>query len=475
MKRTKIVCTIGPASKDQKTLEKMITNGMNVARLNFSHGSYAEHQSLIDNIRAASEKLKKPIAILQDLQGPKIRVGALEKPVKITKGQTIVIGEAFDMDFDISSSVKPGERILIEDGIMELVVTKVTKARAGSKAHGKIACKIMTSGEVRSHKGINLPDSKINFPIYTKKDIEDLKFGLKADVDYVALSFVRDASDIRHIKKLVEKYLPKGKIAPKVIAKIERAEAVANIDAILLETDCIMVARGDLGVEIADSQVPLIQKSLIQKCNALAKPVIVATQMLDSMIRNPRPTRAEVSDVANAVIERADAVMLSGESAFGQYAVEAVAEMTRIIEATEASPYDDLPSGEYKGNVTDDYKASLIAGAVLRLAVGQDASAIIGTTESGYTARFISRERPNNPILILTDEQKVRRQMALMWGVIPLYVDSLKALKNVDALLKVFVDKARRRKLVKNGDKVVLVAGSPLGQRMNLIQTVTVK
>lgn len=475
MKRTKIVCTIGPASKDIKTLTQMVKNGMNVARLNFSHGTYHEHQELINNIRAVEAKLGKPIAILQDLQGPKIRVAELPKPFKISKGQTVTIGEDFDMDFDISGSVKPKERILIEDGILELVVQKVVLSKPGSKTHGKITCKVITSGEIRSHKGINLPDSKINFPIYTKKDIEDLQFGIKANVDYIALSFVRDANDIIHIKKLIAKYLPKNKVAQKVIAKIERAEAVENIDGILNEADCIMVARGDLGVEIADSQVPLIQKSLIHKCNAVAKPVIVATQMLDSMIRNPRPTRAEVSDVANAVIDRADAVMLSGESAYGQYPVEAVAEMKRIIEATEASPYDDIPSGAFEGKSADDYKASLIASAVLRLTVGQDAKAIIGTTESGYTARFISRERPKTPILILTDRPKVYRQMALMWGISPLFVDSLKALKNVEGLLTHFVAKAKKKKMVQKGDKVVLVAGNPLGQRMNLIQTVSVK
>ncbi len=468
MKRTKIICTIGPASENPRILTKLVQNGMNVARLNFSHGSYENHAQLIKEVRSISNKLDKPIAILQDLQGPKIRVGKLAEPVTVKKGAQTTIGKDFDMDFDISKSVKPGERILIEDGLIELKVMKV--------AGNNITCRVMNSGVIKSHKGINLPDSSITFPIVTAKDLSDLKFGLQHDVDYVALSFVRNGADIRNLKKLIQKYLPKGKLPPKVIAKIERKEAVENFDRILREADGIMVARGDLGVEIADSQVPRIQKDLISKCNAQAKPVIVATQMLDSMIRNPRPTRAEVSDVANAVIDHADAVMLSGETATGSFPVEAVTEMRRIIEDTESSPFDDMAGKPFtETDSVEDYKASLIASAVLRLAVGVGAEGIIGTTESGYTARFVSRERPSASILILTDREKVYRQMALLWGVRPLCVKSLAAFKNVEALLNHFVTEAKKLKLIKKGQKVVLVAGNPLGQRMNLVQAVTVK
>lgn len=474
-KQTKIIGTIGPACESPKILNELVKNGLNVARLNFSHGSYENHLGLMKTIRQASINNDKAVAILQDLQGPKIRVGKLEKPFTMKKGQTVVLGKDFDMDFDISRSVKRGERILIEDGLMELKIVSIKPSRAGAKTHGQITCKVINGGVVNSHKGINLPDSTITFPIITMKDIADLKFGLENDVDYVALSFVRDEKDILNLKKLIAKYLPKGKMSPKVIAKIERKEAVSNFDEILKVTDAIMVARGDLGVEIDDSQVPMIQKDLIAKCNAAAKPVIVATQMLDSMIRNPRPTRAEVSDVANSVIDHADAVMLSGETATGSYPVKAVVEMRRIIEATESSKYDDLAAKPFNGNVLDDYKASLIAGAVLRLAIGVDAGAIIGTTESGYTARFVSRERPSAPILILTDKPKVYRQMALLWGVRPLYVKNLAALKNVEGLLKHFVSQTKMMKLVKKGEKVVLVAGNPLGERMNLVQAVTVK
>ncbi len=474
MKRTKIICTIGPASEDPKILEAMVKNGMNVARLNFSHGTYENHNALMKNIRAVSEKLDEPVAILQDLQGPKIRVSDIPEPIALRIGQSVVIGDDFNLDFDITHSVRAKESVLIEDGLIELLITKVTPSKIGKPHTGKIYCTVIAPGMVRSHKGVNLPHSRITFPILTNKDIQDLKFGLKSDVDYVALSFVRNVEDILNIKKLIKKFNPKGNEEPKVIAKIERKEAIENFDAILEEVDAIMVARGDLGVEMDDTQVPLIQKSLISKCMKVGKPVIVATQMLDSMIRNPRPTRAEVSDVANAVIDHSDAVMLSGESAFGNYPVQAVSEMCRIIKATEASPYDDDGKVQFSGTNLDDNKAALIAGAVQKLALGVDAQAIIGTTESGYTARFVSRERPQAPVIMLTDRAKVHRQMCLLWGVYPLYVPSMSALKNVDGLLAHFVAEAKRLKLVKKGQKVVLVAGRPLGERMNLVQALTV-
>ncbi len=333
MKRTKIVATIGPASEKKAVLSKMIKNGMDIARLNFSHGSYQNHAMLIKNIRAVAKQQHRKIPILQDLQGPKIRIAELRKPLTAKKNQTVTIGKDFDLDFDISSTVKKGERILIEDGLIELRVSKVVK--------DQITCKVITGGSIQSHKGVNLPDSKISFPVITEKDISDLQFGLKHGVNYVALSFVRDPKDITALKKLIKKYLPTRKKSPLIVAKIERPEAVKNIKTIIKQADVIMVARGDLGVEMPDWDVPVIQKDIIALCRKAKKPVIVATQMLDSMIRNPRPTRAEVSDVANAVIDRADAVMLSGETATGKYPVEAVTEMRLIIEDTEASPYDD--------------------------------------------------------------------------------------------------------------------------------------
>lgn len=329
MSKTKIVCTIGPASESVKVLEVMVKNGMDIARLNFSHGSYENHQLLVNNIRSVSKRQKKKILIMQDLQGPKIRVAELSKSVEAIYGQQLVIGRDFNLDFDISKSVKHGERILIEDGLIELFIEKVEGRQ--------IFCNVITGGKIQSHKGINLPMSRVKFAILTEKDICDLKFGLTLGLDFVAVSFVRNRKDILNIKKLISENLSKGFAEPKVIAKIEKPEAVKNFDSILKVVDWIMVARGDLGVEMSDFEVPIIQKTIVLKCLKVKKPVIVATQMLDSMIRNPRPTRAEVSDVANAVLDGATCVMLSGESAFGKYPVEAVLHMNQIINYTENS------------------------------------------------------------------------------------------------------------------------------------------
>ena len=335
-KRTKIICTIGPASSSQETLTKLIKSGMNVARLNFSHGDHPDHARLIKNIKQVSKKLDQPIAILQDLQGPKIRTGVLPaEGVKIKEGQKIILTtkknflpNQIPVTYNkLHQDIKAGERLLFDDGLMDAVVLKVRGM--------DIVCRVITGGTLLSHKGINLPDTDIGIKSITKKDEEDLEFGVIQNVDWIALSFVRTVNDVRHLKKLINKFQKKHNIknnAPiKIIAKIEKAEAVKNIDDILTEVDGLMVARGDLGIEIPAENVPLVQKSLINKARANAKSVVVATQMLDSMIRNPRPTRAEVSDVANAVIDHTDAVMLSGETATGKYPVSAVQIMTKII------------------------------------------------------------------------------------------------------------------------------------------------
>ena len=322
---------MGPASQSVKTLEQMVKAGMNVARLNFSHGDHENHKLLIDNIRRVSAKAGVPIAIIQDLHGPKIRIKDLKAPLLVKIGDKVVINKDFQLDTEVSRSIRANQRILIEDGLIELEVDKVA---------GKyITCTVLSPGKIQNHKGVNLPRTKLKIPILTERDIADLKFGLKNNVDYVALSFVRNAKDVQNLKKLIVKFNPKNFTAPKIIAKIEKPEAVKNFNAILKKADAVMVARGDLGVEMPESQVPILQKEIIQKCLKSAKPVIVATQMLDSMIRNPRPTRAEVSDVANAVIDQSDAVMLSGESAFGKYPVKTVAEMAKIIEVTEKSHF----------------------------------------------------------------------------------------------------------------------------------------
>jgi len=321
MKHTRIVATIGPASQPVKILTEMIKGGMRVARLNFSHGSYPNHALLIKNIRQASLRAGIPVAIMQDLQGPKIRVEELKRPVVLKRGQKVVLGKDFRIGIDISKNVKRGQSIFIQDGLIQLKVEKV----AGALVH----LVAVNGGSIQSHKGVNLPNIKLDVPSLTAKDLKDLQWGLKKDFDLVAISFVRQAADIVDLKRLIRKSGKKRK----VVAKIEKPEAVKNIDSIIKATDIIMVARGDLGVEVPEEQVPIIQARIIKKCNRAKKPVIVATQMLESMINNPRPTRAEVEDVADAALEKADFVMLSEETAFGKYPVEAVREMQKIVKA----------------------------------------------------------------------------------------------------------------------------------------------
>lgn len=463
LKRTKIVATIGPASQPVPVLTKMINAGMNMARINFSHGTHESNLQSIENVRIASKKLGVPVAILADLQGPKIRVSDIPAAIPIKAGQKIVIGEDFPMDFDITGSIKPGERLLIEDGLIEFKILKVVPTKG--KAQGKIYCEVINGDAVRPRKSINLPDTHTTFPIMTDKDMADLKFALKQDVDYVALSFVRGPEDVVNLKQLIKKFLPKGFTAPKVIVKIEIPAAVKRFDEILKETDAVMVARGDLGVEIPAAKVPVVQKIMVRKCLQAAKPVIVATQMMDSMIRNPRPTRAEVSDVANAVIDRADAVMLSGESSTGAYPVESVQTMTDIIREVESSEFmaqECLFIGEQ-----EESHAAAIAGSACDLAHGMKADAIISVTESGFTARFMSHQRPHAPVYVLSTNPTVVRQMTLLWGVQPVMK---KWYKDPTALLDHAVEEVKRAGFVKKGDRVVVVAGRPTGSRINIVE-----
>ncbi len=468
MKRTKIVATIGPASQPVPVLTKMIQAGMNMARINFSHGTHESNLKSIENVRIASKKLGMPVAILADLQGPKIRVSNIPEAIPIKAGQKITIGEDFPMDFDITGSMKPGERLLIEDGLIEFKVLKVVPTKG--KVQGKIYCEVVNGDAVRPRKSINMPDTKTTFPIITEKDFEDLKFALKQDVDYVALSFVRGPEDIVNLKEVIKKHLPKGFTMPKTMAKIEIPGAVERFDEILKEVDSVMVARGDLGVEIPAAKVPVVQKIMVRKCLQAAKPVIVATQMMDSMIRNPRPTRAEVSDVANAVIDRADAVMLSGESSTGLYPVESVQTMTDIIRDVEASEFmgqECLFMGE-----KDEAHAAAIAGSACDLARGVSAEAIIGVTESGFTARFMSHQRPHAPVYMLSTNPSVVRQMALLWGVQPVMK---KWVKDAIALLDHAVEEVKKAGFVKKGQRVVVVAGRPTGSRINIVEVKVVK
>jgi pyruvate kinase len=454
-KKTKIVCTLGPACQDVKTLTAMVEAGMNVARLNFSHGDHQSHAALIANIRKVSEKLKTPIGIIQDLHGPKIRIQNLKKPIDAKIGQTVVIGQDFMLGKEVMQSLKVGQHVLIEDGLIELQVSKIQG--------GKIYCVALSAGKIQDKKGVNLPRTKLKIPILTPKDIDDLKFGLKQDVDFVALSFVRTRADVVHLKKLIKQYNPKGMVPPKIIAKIEKPEAVRNFDGILKEADAIMVARGDLGVEMPEAQVPIIQKTIIQKCLHAAKPVIVATQMLDSMIRNPRPTRAEVSDVANAVIDNTDCVMLSGETAFGRYPLEAVQQMTRIIQVTERSVF--LPGHSHLLEKTLS-RSEAVSESVYDLATHTKAKVIVGATESGFTAREIARERPPfTRIIMLTPVEKVQRQMCLLWGTAGFLVPLVKRYEDLVGLM---IKTVKDHKIVKKGEQLVIATGEPMGQRENL-------
>jgi len=463
---TKIVCTIGPASESRGVLKDLIKSGMRVARLNFSHGSYKHHKLLIDNIRQVSRELNIPCAILQDLQGPKIRVGDLAKPVELSKEDKVMLvmqhkieellreqdelGKIIPLQYNLANQVGKGDTLLIDDGLVGLQVTK--------NDGETIWAKVKSGGPVGSHKGINVPGKEIKAKVITKKDKEDLKFGLSQGVDIIALSFVESGKNIKQLKKLINKYLPKSeKIPPLVVAKIEREIAVRNLDNILPEVDALMVARGDLGLEIPASEVPIAQKEIISKCLKNYKTVIVATQMLDSMIRNPRPTRAEATDVSTAVVDHADALMLSGESAFGKYPVLACKTMAEIIKNTEKSPYDNIEVPLKKGAGEEE----ALAHAAWSLSIEVGARAIVVTTISGKTARIISRFRPELPIVAVCESERVQRQMAFSWGVFPFV---LREFSSVDQLIEESVKQVKRAGLAFKGDKLVLVSGQPVGK-----------
>ena len=417
MLKTKIICTIGPASESPSILGKLIDSGMNVARLNFSHGSHAEHLEKIRAIRALSDESGQPVAILQDLCGPKIRVGTVKAPgLRLEPGSDFILtsqpveGEGNRVCVSYKSlpqEVKEGDRILLADGMMELVVKGVRQS--------DIHCRVVTGGILTSHKGINLPSGTIKTAALTEKDKTDLLFGLENGVDYVALSFVRDEEDILRVKEIIRQA---GQATP-VIAKIEKHEAIENIAAIMDACDGIMVARGDLGVEIALERVPGIQKMLVQKANQMGKPVIIATQMLRSMVDAPRPTRAEATDVANAVLDGADAVMLSEETASGYYPVESVRFMSRII----AASLKDFPHQQYLLMKPKQEIAASVAHAACILAQHLGAKAVVTTTHSGFTAKQVSRFKPRTQLLALSPDRATVLRLALYWGCIPILVE----------------------------------------------------
>jgi pyruvate kinase len=472
MKRTKIVCTIGPASANERVLNQLIRAGMNVARLNFSHGTYADHKKTINLIRKLSNKFDQPITILQDLQGPRIRLGILpEKGVQLKLKNKVILTTEPKAKYSISPiklpvtydrlhlDVKAGQKILISDGLIELKVEKV-KGR-------EMECAVIDGGTVFSHKGMNFPETKLSIPTITAKDKMDLEFGIKSGVDMIALSFVRTAEDVLDLKKLIKKlelkYQGKKALATQVVVKIEKREAVRNFNKILMATDAVMVARGDMGIEMPAADVPLVQKMIIERCLLVAKPVIVATQMLDSMIRNPRPTRAEVSDVANAVIDHTDAIMLSGETAEGKYPVESVRTMAQIAVRTEESKYDDFEFRKiFKEKLHIDDAVSSSANL---LAKDLKVKAILVASISGYTGRIVSRYRPELPILVTTNNEKVRRQLNLSWGVIPFVLPKC---QTIEKLVRQALVHIKHKKYTKTGDKVIIIAGFPLGKSGNV-------
>ncbi len=451
--KTKIVCTIGPASRSYEVVRSLIANGMSVARLNFSHGTHADHLESINIIRRAAREEGRAVAILQDLGGPKIRVGQIADPgMRLDAGSKVILsprtGEASNEVIPLSykelaRDVVVGDRILLADGFMELEVTEINGADVG--AH------VITGGILTSHKGINLPTRSVNVPSLTPKDEADLAFGIENAVDYVALSFVRRPEDMENAKRMISR---RGADTP-VIAKIEKHEAIENLDRILEVSDGVMVARGDLGVEIAIEDVPLVQKRIIERANSLGKPVITATQMLRSMVDSPRPTRAEATDVANAVLDGTDAVMLSEETASGRYPVEAVSMLARIVRSAETKyPHERYLSLKPQGYVPDS-----VAHASCLLAHHLGVSAIVAPTQSGQTACRLARFRPVVPILALSPQPTTVRRLTLVWGCVPRLIESP---KDTDDMIELAADTVLRTGLVRSGETVVITAGQPV-------------
>lgn len=457
MQKTKMVFTIGPTSEKEEVLTELIKAGMNAARLNFSHGDHEEHGGRIELIKKLRTKLNKPIAIVLDTKGPEIRTKDFDGKVELKEGNkfTIYCGEDIIGDetkcaitYDtLHEDVKSGDSILIDDGLVGLVVEEVE----GNKIH----CKVANSGVVSSKKGVNVPGVKINLPALTEKDKSDLAFGCEQEVDMVAASFVRKATDVLAIRKVLEQY---GGNDIQIFSKIENQEGVDNIDEIIKFSDGIMVARGDMGVEIPIEMVPVVQKMIIEKCNKAGKPVITATQMLDSMMRNPRPTRAEASDVANAIFDGTDAVMLSGESANGKYPIEAANTMARIARAAEEQINYVDALNKRKENALSNI-ANAISLATCTTAMELNVSAIITATQTGNTARMVSKYRPESPVIAVTPSEKVARRLALNWGVFPI---TARKFESTDEMITESVNKAKEEGYIKNGDLVVVAAGIPV-------------
>ena len=463
MRRTKIVCTIGPASESKEKLEQLIEAGMNVARLNFSHGDFEEHGNRIKTIRAAAEKLGKTVAILLDTKGPEIRTGTMrDEQVDIVKGQFInismdetVLGttEKFAVTYpQLIEDVHVGSKILLDDGLIELEVVEMLNDVKELKT------KALNSGVLKNKKGVNVPNVSVNLPGMTDKDAKDILFGIEQGVDFVAASFIRRAADVLSIREHLDN---NGGKDIQIIPKIENQEGVDNLDAILQVADGLMVARGDLGVEIPPEDVPVVQKDMIKKCNRAAKPVITATQMLDSMQRNPRPTRAEASDVANAILDGTDAIMLSGETAAGDYPVESVQTMHRIAMKIE-SVLDHKEILDNRSKISEMTMTDAISQSVNHTAMNLDVDAILTPTVSGATARMISKYRPKAPIIAITFDEKVSRRLALTWGVRAITGELA---YTTDEVLDLAIERGLATDCFKRGDRVIITAGVPVGER----------
>ncbi len=458
MKQTKIVATVGPASESKEMLRAMVQAGMNVVRLNFSHGEHAWHREIINRVRELSHELEVPIGILADMQGPRIRTGvAAELPVKA--GDTVRVSDVSKIETlhemkeavvvldmpGITSGLQTGHAILIEDGLIELTVTKVEK--------GFVEAEAKNDGIIKNRKGVILPDSVLKLAILSEKDLKDLHFVLEEGVDFVGLSFVGSVEDIESVRQEMKRMVGEKTRLPQIVAKIERKEAIKNLAAIIKATDAVMVARGDLGIEMPESEIAILQKQIIAESLRGAKPVIVATQMMKSMTENPRPTRAEVSDVSNAVIDHADAVMLSEESAMGKYPVETIAMMAEIIEKTEESPFDDLYQ-TLDLNFKNEY--AVMIRSVYELAKSFHTKAIVLLSMSGFTARLLSHFRPDSRILVATNSRQTWNELSLVWGIDPYLFEGD---QNLDRFADRVMKEAKKDGKLASGDQVVAFHG----------------
>lgn len=447
--RTKIVCTLGPATATSDALRGLVEAGMNVARINFSHGTHEQHSETISLVRKVATELGRPVAILGDLQGPRIRIGDLPNALSLENGAEVVLAPESSAHAaetpityeTLANDLHVGERILIDDGLLELVVMDVKKPR--------VMARVIHGGLLKSHKGMNFPGVMISAPSLTDKDRADVKFAIEQELEYLALSFVRRAEDVDELRALCPKWLL-------IVAKIEKDSALANIESIVQTSDGVMVARGDLGVELPFEQVPLAQKQIIALANQIGRPVITATQMLESMITHPRPTRAEASDVANAIIDGTDAVMLSAETAAGQYPRLAVEAMTRIIAELERHPpVQRRDERQPRGQVSTEFAIAAASNAAVRML---GSPVLIVFTKSGFSARIVASQRPSVPICVLTDVPRTYRQLALVWGVVP---ELVKHANSYDEMVRMALDVVQRKELARRGDKVIVTAGVP--------------